>query len=197
MPRIDALPRADLGRFEDRFALVEEVMGFVPSSLFTMARVPQLLETFSDFAGVVLGNGLIPRSLAQMVALAASTAGGCRYCQAHTGHTAERVGVPAEKLAAIWTFETSDHFDQAERAALRIAFAGGSNPNEATDEMFADARRYYSDEQLAAIVSVIALFGYLNRWNDTIATTLEAAPTEFGQRVLERHGWTAGKHASQ
>lgn len=169
-------------------------MGFVPNSLFTMARVPRLLETFSDLAGVILRSEVIPRPLVQMVALVASTASGCRYCQAHTGHTAERVGVPEEKLSAIWSYETSDLFDDAERAALRIAQAGGSTPNEATDEMFETARQYYDDQQLAAIVAVIALFGYLNRWNDTIATQLEDAPTAFGRRVLGAEGWEVGKH---
>jgi AhpD family alkylhydroperoxidase len=194
MPRIDPIPRAELAQHEDRFALAEQAMGFVPNSLFTMARVPQLFETFSDLAGVVLRNELVPRPLIQMVALVASTAAGCRYCQAHTGHTAERVGVSEEKLAAIWSYETSDHFDEAERAALRIAKAGGSHPNEATDEMFDTARRFYRDDQLAAIVAVVALFGYLNRWNDTIATQLEDAPTAFGNRVLGASGWTVDKH---
>lgn len=194
MARIEPIPREQLTEFEDGFALVEEAMGFVPNSMFTMARVPNLLGTFSAFAGVVLRNELISRPLAQMVALVASTAGGCRYCQAHTGHTAERVGVPAEKLDAIWTFETSDLFDEAERAALRIALAGGSSPNGATDEMFDEARAHYSEEQLAAIVAVVALFGYLNRWNDTVATRLEEAPLSFGERVLAPRGWSIGKH---
>ena len=176
MPRIEPLARDDLGHLEDRFAFAEEAMGFVPNSLFTMARVPQLFETFSDLAGVVLRNELIPRSLVQMVALVASTASGCRYCQAHTGHTAERVGVPEEKLANIWSYESSDLFDDSERAALRIAQAGGSTPNEVTDEMFERAREFYTDAQLAAIVAVVVLFGYLNRWNDTVAPRLEDAP---------------------
>lgn len=195
MPRIAPLPRQDLSQHDHRFADAELAMGFVPNSLFTMARVPRLLETFSDLAGIILRSEVIPRPLVQMVALVASTASGCRYCQAHTGHTAERVGVTAEKLSAIWSYETSDLFDDAERAALRIAQAGGSTPNEATDEMFEAARQYYDDQQLAAIVAVIALFGYLNRWNDTIATQLEDAPTAFGRRVLGAEGWEVGKHA--
>lgn len=194
MPRIDPLPRHELAQHDDRFANAEEAMGFVPNSLFTMARVPRLFETFSDLAGVVLRNDLVPRPLVQMVALVASTASGCRYCQAHTGHTAERVGVPEEKLAAIWSYETSELFDDAERAVLRIAQAGGSTPNEATDAMFETAMQFYDADQLAAIVAVIALFGFLNRWNDTIATELEDMPTAFGTRVLGAEGWEVGKH---
>lgn len=170
-------------------------MGFVPNSLYTMARVPNLLETFADLADVVLRNDLLPRSLVQMVALVTSAASGCRYCQAHTAHTAERFGVSEEKLADIWSFETSDLFDDKERAALRIGYAGGLTPNAVTEEMFVTAREFFSDEELTSIVAVIALFGFLNRWNDTVATELEAQPTAFGFRVLGSNGWTVGKHA--
>jgi len=41
---------------------------------------------------------------------------------------------------------------------------------------------------------VIAVFGFLNRWNDTMATPLEEEPAEVGEKYLARGGWTAGKH---
>lgn len=195
MARIDPLPRQDLEEFEPGFAMVEQVMGFVPNSMFTMARVPGLLRNFQALAGTILMNGVISPELTQMVAQVASTAAGCRYCQAHTAHSAERLGVSEEKLADLWMFETSDHFDDAERAALRLAFHAGSQPNVATDEDFADCAVHFDDAQISAIVATISLFGYLNRWNDTMATDLEDSPTRFGERVLAPNGWEAGKHA--
>jgi hypothetical protein len=57
-------------------------------------------------------------------------------------------------------------------------------PNETTDEHFAELKRWYSDEQIVEITGVIALFGWLNRWNDTMATTLEDSPRQFVQRNL-------------
>ena len=44
------------------------------------------------------------------------------------------------------------------------------------------------------MLGVISLFGYLNRWNDSMATELEDVPAEMGDRVLKRGGWTGGKH---
>ena len=155
--------RNELAAHEAGFAMVEQMMGFVPNSMFTMARVPGLLPAFQGLGAAVLGNGLISRELGQMVAHVASTAAGCQYCQAHTGHTAERNGVDGEKLAVIWEYETSSLFTEAERAALRIAQGSGSVPNGATDEMFAAAREHYTDDQLAAIVAVASFFGYLNQ----------------------------------
>lgn len=195
MARVDPLDRETLSEFEKGFAAVESVMGFVPNSMFTMARVPGLLPAFQQIAGTVFANGLISPQLGQMVAMVASVASGCRYCQAHTGHSAERLGIGEDKLADIWTYETSPHFDEAERSALAIASHAAMAPNQATDEMFARAREHFSDDQLAAIVAMISLFGWLNRWNDTMATTLEASPTEFGERVISSNGWHAGKHA--
>jgi alkylhydroperoxidase family enzyme len=195
MARIDPLPAEDLADHEERLRFVEQAMGFVPNSMYTMARVPGLLPAFQDLGRAVFMNGLIPPELGQMVAQVASVAGGCRYCQAHTGHTAARLGVPGEKLAALWSFETSDHFDEAERAALRLAFHAGSQPNGATEEDFEECRKHYSDDQIAAIVATISMFGYLNRWNDTMATDLEEKPGAFGAQVLEAEGWEIGKHA--
>lgn len=194
MARIEPLPREDLAQYEDGFAVVEQTMGFVPNSMFTMARVPGLLEGFQALAFAVLGQSKIPRDLTQMVAQVTSTAAGCRYCQAHTGHSAHRLGVSEEKLADLWSFETSDHFDDAERAALRLAFHAGSVPNAATDEDFENCRKYFDEDEITSIVATISLFGYLNRWNDTMATDLEASPIAFGQNVLANNGWEVGKH---
>jgi hypothetical protein len=46
--------------------------------------------------------------------------------------------------------------------------------------------------QIIDIVTVIALFGFLNRFNDTMATELEAPPIEAGSRFLAQQGWTVG-----
>ena len=44
------------------------------------------------------------------------------------------------------------------------------------------------------IVGVIAMFEFLNRWNDTFATPLEDEPLEFAEKHLAAHGWSAEKH---
>ena len=46
------------------------------------------------------------------------------------------------------------------------------------------------------ILGVVSLFGFLNRWNDSMATTLEEEPTEFANRTISGTGWTPGKHAA-
>jgi hypothetical protein len=68
-------------------------------------------------------------------------------------------------------------------------------PNAVTDEMFLELKKHWSEDEIVEIVGVIAMFGFLNRWNDTFATPLEEHPAEFGEQHLAKHGWTIGKHA--
>ena len=119
------------------------------------------------------------------------------YCIAHTGGSSARAGAEDEKVAAIWEFETSDKFSEAERAALRFAQAAASVPNMATDADFEDLREHFSDYQIVEIVAVISMFGFLNRWNDTMATALEEEPIEFAGRALRDTAWDGGKHITE
>ena len=112
------------------------------------------------------------------------------------GHAKVLLGVEDEKIAAIWEFESSDLFSDAERAALSFAQAAAQVPNAVTDDDFAQLRKYFTEFQIVEIMSVVSLFGYLNRWNDTMATTLEKEPTDFAHRAINETGWTAGKHAA-
>ena len=98
------------------------------------------------------------------------------------------------KLARILEFESDPAFSDAERAVVSLAMAAGRVPNEAEPAHFDALRTHYSNRQIVQIVGVIAMFGFLNRWNDTMATTLEASPVAFGEKVLAEGGWRPGKH---
>ena len=143
MPRVEPLTREELAEFEPFFAMIEGAMGFVPNSMLTLGRNPELLRAFAGLSGAVLMAGRIPRELKQLVALVASQAAGCRYCQAHTAHAASEIGVAAEKLAAAFEFESSDLFDAREKAALRIARDAAVVPNATTDEQFEALHRFF------------------------------------------------------
>jgi alkylhydroperoxidase family enzyme len=104
------------------------------------------------------------------------------------------MGVDDAKLAAVCDYRTSALFNEAERAALDFAVAAAAQPNAVTEEMFARMKQYWSDAQIVEIAGAVALNGFLNRWNDTMAPVLETEPVEFGQRYLTPHGWRVGKH---
>lgn len=113
---------------------------------------------------------------------------------AHTAGAALGLGIEDKKLEAVWEFRTHPLFSDAERAALEIAIAGAAQPNAVTDELFAELKRHWSEGQIVEIVAVIAMFGFMNRWNDTMATPLEDHPVEKAEKHITAHGWHIGKH---
>ena len=198
MSRIKPLKRQDVPELEPFLAATEKRMGFVPNSQLTMAYKPKLLQAFSQLGQAVHDPAnRTPPQLRTLVAHMASKSAGCQYCVAHTGESAHRVNVDDLKIAAIGAFETSPFFTEAERAALRFARHAAAVPNSETDRAFATLQTYYCDEEIVELVSVIAYFGFLNRWNDTLATELEASPLGFAQCTLAASGWSPGKHSNQ
>ena len=194
MGRIEPLRRQDVPQYEQLIAMTEAFMGVMPNSLLTMAKKPKLFEPFMAWAAMVLNPEEIDPGLGQLVAYVSSVASGCRYCQAHTSSHAAHLGIEQDKVAHAFEFETSPLFDEAERSALRVARAAGVSPNEVTDEMFAEMRNHFGDTACLEIVAIISFFGHMNRWNDTMATTLEDGPRTFAERGLQDAQWEIGRH---
>lgn len=187
------LRREDLSELEELFAHYDRTLSFVPNSLFTMARRPEILRAFSDLITQIWNTGTLPKELKPLVGIVASVAAGCRYCQAHEAVDASARGVDEAKIAEIWNFERSPRYDDAERAALRFARDAALVPNEVTLAHFDQLRRHFDDGQIVEILAVVGLFGFLNRWNDTMATELEPEPMNLASRAYGS-SWEPGKH---
>jgi AhpD family alkylhydroperoxidase len=136
----------------------------------------------------------ISQELIRLISFAASVSAGCSYCQAHTSHQAHGMGVAEQKYTQILQYETSAAFDAAERAVIALAFAAAAVPNESSPEHFSALREHFSERQIVQIVAVISLFGFLNRWNDTMATQLEQPAVDFARDALGSVNWQLGKH---
>lgn len=195
MTRIHPLQRDQAKNFEIVFQVTEAVMGFVPNSMLVMARDPDLLAAFSQLAAMILIRpGHLDPALKALIMYAASRATGCQYCAAHTGNLAALYGIPECKIEQALQFETSPEFNDAERAALRFAQASAQTPNAVSDLHFQDLRRHFQEEEIIEMVSTLSLMAFLNRWNDTLATSLEPAPRAFAEQHLTAAGWSLGKH---
>lgn len=193
--RLDPLPVDHNPDLKQHFDASIVNLGFVPNSMLIMQRRPEILKAFAAMSASLWGAGsTVDKPLKRLIAHIASRAAGCQYCMAHTAGGALHVGLEEQKLAAIWEYQTSPLFSDAERAALDLAAGGGSVPNGVTDEMFLNMRKYWSEEQIVEIVAVISVFGFLNRWNDTMATPLEDHPIEKEEKHITAHGWHIGKH---
>ena len=181
--------RKSLVEFEELFKLVESFMGYLPNAHLTMSERPELLKAFSGLAGAVFQSDGLDAGTKQLIALASSLSAGCKYCQAHTSHGAERAGIEEKKIADILNYSESAQFSEPEKAILDLAFAAGKVPNNSNQEHFDNLSKYYSKKEIVDIVSVISLFGFLNRWNDTLGTALEEVPESFVNDKLKPLGW--------
>ncbi len=182
MARLDPIAREDLSDEMQRVMdMGEQMMGFTPNDALIMARNPALTKALWALVDAVYGQGTLDSGLKRLIGYINSTAAGCVYCQVHTAHGAHNAGLEDAKIKAAWEYETSDLFTEAERAALRVAQGAGQSPNAVTDAEFADLKNYYTDNEIVEIVSVIGMFGFLNRWNSTLATEIESTPLSFAR----------------
>src|SRR6516164_129667 len=193
--RIAPVRRENAKEFASVFAITDAVMGFVPNSMFTMARDPALLAAFSELAAlIVIRPGRLNPGLKALIMYMVSRSAKCQYCAAHAASLAALRDVPIHKIEALGQFEQSSEFSEEERTALRFAQAAGQVSNAVGDTEFAELRRHFDDDQILEIVAVVALLGFLNRWNGTLATPLEAGPRNFAECRLAANGWSVGKH---
>ncbi|WP_034271435.1 carboxymuconolactone decarboxylase family protein [Haloechinothrix halophila] len=196
MAHVDPIKPEENPELAPAFAAAEAALGFVPNSLLTMARKPDILRGVAALTASTLREGLVSRELKSMIAEVTSTAAESRYCQAHGAVGMSRAGIDPAKAAALWEYETSPHFDDAERAVLDLARNAAVLPNAVTVEHFAALRSHFSDEEIVEIVAVVATFGFFNRWNDTMASDLEEIPLTTATEYLAGTDWEPGKHAS-
>jgi AhpD family alkylhydroperoxidase len=118
-------------------------------------------------AGRALAGSTLPAATQELVKIRVSQINGCAFCidmhtkdAAHAGETAVRL-----HLVAAWREATV--FTDAERAALALAEQGTrlADGGGAGDAVWADAADHYDEEQLAALVSLIAVMNAYNRMN--------------------------------
>lgn len=180
---------AELARF------FNETLGFCPNSVLTMQHRPEIAKAFISLNMAVMNNkGRVTSALKRLVGYISSNAAGCRYCQAHTIRAAERYGAEQEQLDNIWEYQSHPSFNDAERVALDFALAASTIPNAVDDDIQKRLHEHWNEGEIVELLGVIALFGYLNRWNDSMATTLEEGAEMSGMDLLGARGWERGKH---
>jgi alkylhydroperoxidase family enzyme len=161
--------------------------------LLELAIRPEVWAAFSELNRATFDNSLGPQ-LSLEVFTVASQGAGCKHCQAHGAYGLSLSGVETQRIRDLWSFETSDAFSAAERAALQFALAAAKAPNEVTPDHHRELREHFSDAQIADILAVVCVAGWLNRWNDSLATVTDQESIDWASDNLEPVGWSAGKH---
>jgi uncharacterized peroxidase-related enzyme len=195
MPLVTPLPPEHDPETAELAKFFNETLGFCPNSVLTMQRRPAIARAFIQLNKAVMENhGRVTSDLKRMVGYMTSQVAGCRYCQAHTIRAAERYGAAEQKLHLIWEFRDNQLFTEAERAALEFALAASTIPNAVDETIKAKLYAHWDEGEIVELLGVISLFGYLNRWNDSMGTTLEGGAIESGNQYLGAFGWEVGKH---
>lgn len=197
MARLKPLPPETTPELKAHFDFFLGTLGFTPNSVLTMQRKPKMVQAFAQLNAAVMDPaGEVDQGFRRLIGHVVSKVSGCLYCQAHTLLGAHNFGITDAKLAAVWTYATSPLYSVRERVAMDFALAAASQPNAVTDAMFANMQQHWNDCEITEILGVVAMFAFLNRWNDTMGTTLEASPTAIAERSLGDQGWNPGKHGS-
>ncbi|MEU5531252.1 carboxymuconolactone decarboxylase family protein [Micromonospora chersina] len=117
-------------------------------------------------AGLVIHQSSLPRSTQELVSLRASQINGCGWCiDMHTKEAAA-AGETAVRLHLVAAWRESTVFSEAEQAALALAEEGtrlADAQEGVSDETWAAVRKHYDDDQVAALVALVALINAANR----------------------------------
>lgn len=188
MPHVKPLNAQETDDAEADIAWLASATGFTANSMLALSHRPEIARAALGLIKAVVRNpnGTVAPELRWLVAHVTSLSNGCTYCSAHTFKNGADNGVSQDKLDHVWDFETSPYFNDAERAALRVAMTGGQCPAHASNEDMAELKKHFSEEQVVEIGAVIALFGFNNRWNALMQTDLEPEVTSF----VKQRGYT-------
>ncbi|HEY0543491.1 MAG TPA: carboxymuconolactone decarboxylase family protein [Actinoallomurus sp.] len=123
---------------------------------------------YINSAGKVVTDSTLPAATQELVKIRASQINGCAYCTDMHTKDAAQAGETSLRLNLVAVWREAKVFTEAERAALELAEQGTRIADAAggvTDEAWANAAKHYDDDQLAALVSLIALINAYNRMN--------------------------------
>ncbi|WP_217170653.1 carboxymuconolactone decarboxylase family protein [Streptomyces sp. AC512_CC834] len=136
-------------------------------NLFANPLAGKLLRHINS-AGKTVGESTLPAATQELVKIRASQINGCGFCLDMHTKDAAKAGETSLRMNLIAAWREAKVFTDAERAALelteqgtRIADAGGG----VTDEAWANAAEHYDEEQLTALVGLIAIINTYNRMN--------------------------------
>jgi AhpD family alkylhydroperoxidase len=137
---------------------------------------------YINSAGAVLSNSTLPAVTQELIKIRASQINGCAACTDMHTKDAEHAGESSVRLNLVAVWREATVFTEAERAALELSEQGtriADGAGGVTDEAWANAAKHYDDDQIGALVSLIALINTYNRIN--VITRQPAGEYQPGQ----------------
>ncbi|HVA09946.1 MAG TPA: carboxymuconolactone decarboxylase family protein [Acidimicrobiales bacterium] len=152
-------------------------------NLYENPAATKFVKYIQAAAGVITGS-TVPASTQELVKLRASQINGCGFCTDMHTKEALHAGESQVRLSLVAAWREATVFTEAERAALELSEQGtriADASEGVSDEVWARAEKYYDEEQLGALVSLIALINMFNRLNVIIRQPAgDYVPGQFG-----------------
>lgn len=193
MARIEPLARETLPEYEAIFQGMVDSIGYVPNSFLTFARDPLLLKAVGALSDALWYPKTVSEPVRRLVTYAYSHFAGSHYSSAHCACGAPELGLSMVKIHAIFDYETSPVYTDAERAILRLCRHAARIPTEVTDSDVEALKPHFTTEEIVFIVGLICFMAFLNKWNEIANTRLEDVPLKWAQKNLFPVGWKASK----
>ena len=145
----------------------EKKTGDVPEWVKVMAHCPIILKEFTELFSVVMKEGEVNLNLKWKIAFAISKMLKCPFCVDVTEKMLKRLGANEEAV------KSSDGDSAIEKKVLELVRDITDDAHVNQVEVFEKLRKIFSEAQIVEIISVIGLFNYINRFNNTLGVLPE------------------------
>lgn len=147
---------------------LSQAFGKVPSFFGTMARVPEVLNTFLPFYAAAIDHGTVERHYKELAYLKASLINGCEYCfRAHTA-SGKKNGVTDDQIKALAFFHRSPLFDEKEKAVILYSERVTRGASAIRPGAMEELKKYFNDDQIVELTLAIGVANFTNRFNDAM-----------------------------
>jgi alkylhydroperoxidase family enzyme len=128
-----------------------------PESQAIRLHHPEVMKAFNQAWEVFFRQGVTDHAIKELCRLYISKSVQCEYCGGQRSVLAREQGATEAQVDEILEFESSDRFDERERAALEWAMAIAWDPTLAADDLWERLHRHFSEAQLVELGHFIAL----------------------------------------
>ncbi len=143
----------------------EKQTGKVPEWVKVMAHSPKIVKEFTELFKVIMGEGKIEPLLKWKIAFVVSNSLRCPFCVDVTTKMLKSLGASDEMIEQVRSGEGSN---QDEKEVLTLVKEVTLKAHVCTPELLEELKKDFSEEEIIEIVSIIGLFNYINRFNNTL-----------------------------
>jgi len=136
----------------------------VPEWIKVMAHRPEILKEFYELFKTIMGKGEINSALKWRIAYLISEENKCPFCVDVTTMMLKKLGASEEEIENAKDFRT---LSEKEREIMELVKEVTKKAHVCTPGLFEKMKKNFSEKEIVEIVSIVGLFNYINRFNNT------------------------------